>query len=614
LSSRNRGASIICKALLKYGYVGFRLEILEYCPSSIVQAREQFYIDKLNPEYNILKIAGSFLGYKHNEASLKFKREVMLGRKLSKDQLEKMAENNPYRVPLVLSNTVTGKREEFSSMAKVALFLGVHVTTVKRYLINNKPYNGYMITKATYSLDISSSSSLTNKSQAILLTHSVLGITKQFPTMKAACEFLDISHRRLFNYLKNNEYTDGQEVIKEYIDIFILYFKKGLSCERFNKFIYLIFIFPVFPFSFSLNNVSSLRTHNLFYQSKGKFSNYGLTAVTRRAFSNASSNDGFSTTVTRRAFSNTLIKDDSYTNSSEVFSNLDIILNPNWVTGFMDAESCFSISIVINPDLKMGWTVKAIFILGLHKKDRMILELLQKFFGVGNIKPQGKDSVQYRVTSIKDLMGVIIPHFEKFPLITQKRADFILFKQVVNLMNNKEHLTIEGFKKIINIKASINKGVPTSLKSAFPSIVPVKRPNVENIVISDPYWIAGFTSGDGCFTINMTKYIQLVFLISQHSRDKELMENLISYLGCGTLRSSANKDFVEIRVTKLEDLTGIIIPFFKKYPIIGVKALDFADWCKAVEIVKDKSHRNIEGLKEISQIKAGINKGRNKSD
>nr|ATI20522.1 hypothetical protein [Juglanconis juglandina] len=103
LSSSKRGASIICKALLKYGYVGFKLEILEYCPSSIVLTREQFYIDKFNPEYNILKVAGSNLGYKYSEASLKlmslgskswnelevlkFKREVILGRKLSKDHL-----------------------------------------------------------------------------------------------------------------------------------------------------------------------------------------------------------------------------------------------------------------------------------------------------------------------------------------------------------------------------------------------------------------------------------------------------------------------------------------------------------------------------------------------
>lgn len=134
LSSSKRGTSIICKALLKYGYKGFRLEILEYCPNSIVLAREQFYIDNLNPEYNIPSgVAGSILGYKHSEVSLKLKREVMLGRKLSKDHLEKMAKNSPYRVPLILSNTVTGKREEFASMTKAALFLGVHRTTVEKY-------------------------------------------------------------------------------------------------------------------------------------------------------------------------------------------------------------------------------------------------------------------------------------------------------------------------------------------------------------------------------------------------------------------------------------------------------------------------------------------------
>jgi group I intron endonuclease len=236
LSSNRRGASLICKALLKYGYVGFRLEILEYCPRSILLAREQFYIDKLNPEYNILKLAGSNLGYKHNEVSLKLmsiaskrrneseevlklKREVMLGRKLSKDQLEKMAINNPFRVPVILSNLETGKREEFTSMIRAAQFLGVDMTTVKRYLINNKPCKGYNITKATSSLD-SSSSNLTNSRQAVLLTNSVSGITKEFSSMKAAYQFLEISHKGLLNYLKNNEssVSNGQvKTIKGYI-------------------------------------------------------------------------------------------------------------------------------------------------------------------------------------------------------------------------------------------------------------------------------------------------------------------------------------------------------------------------------------------------------------
>jgi group I intron endonuclease len=235
LSSSKRGASLICKALLKYGFAGFRLEILEYCPISIVLDREQFYIDKLNPEYNILKIAGSNLGYKHSEASLKlmsdasksrneseevlkFKREIMLDRKLSEDHLERMAKNNPFRVPIILSNIETGENKEFTSLIQAALFLGVHTTTVKRYLVNNKPYKGYMITKVRSSLDSSSASSLTNSKQAVQLTNSVTGITKQFSTMKAAYQFLGISPRRLLNYLNNDKSTNGQvSTIKGYI-------------------------------------------------------------------------------------------------------------------------------------------------------------------------------------------------------------------------------------------------------------------------------------------------------------------------------------------------------------------------------------------------------------
>jgi len=239
LSSSKRGASLICKALLKYGYAGFRLEILEYCPRAIVLNREQFYMDKLNPEYNILKIAGSNLGYKHSEASLKlmsdasksrneseevlkFKREVMLGRKLSKDHLEGMIKNNPFRVPIILSNIESGENKEFTSMIQAALFLGVHMTTVKRYLVNNKPCKGYMITKALSSKldDYSSPSSLTNSWQAVELTNSVTGITKQFSTMRAAYQFLGVSPRRLSNYFKNNNSlsTNGQvSTIKGYI-------------------------------------------------------------------------------------------------------------------------------------------------------------------------------------------------------------------------------------------------------------------------------------------------------------------------------------------------------------------------------------------------------------
>ena len=55
----------IYKAIIKYGYANFKLEILEYCDISVLLLREQYFIDNLKPEYNILSKAGSNLGYKH---------------------------------------------------------------------------------------------------------------------------------------------------------------------------------------------------------------------------------------------------------------------------------------------------------------------------------------------------------------------------------------------------------------------------------------------------------------------------------------------------------------------------------------------------------------------
>lgn len=61
---------IICQSLLKYGYGNFALEIIEYCDPSLAVSREQYYMDLLKPEYNILKTAGSSLGFKHSEETI----------------------------------------------------------------------------------------------------------------------------------------------------------------------------------------------------------------------------------------------------------------------------------------------------------------------------------------------------------------------------------------------------------------------------------------------------------------------------------------------------------------------------------------------------------------
>jgi len=93
--------------------------------------------------------------------------------------------------------------------------------------------------------------------------------------------------------------------------------------------------------------------------------------------------------------------------------------------------------------------------------------------------------LQYRVESIKDLLK-IIKFFDKYPLITKKQGDFILFKLAVNLALNKEHITNEGLNKIIAIKASINRGLSQKLKEAFPNVIPVNKPLILDLPVPNP--------------------------------------------------------------------------------------------------------------------------------
>ena len=64
---KSKSSFIISRALIKYEYSNFSVTILEYCDKSDLNIREQYYFDKLNPQYNILKIAGSSKDFKRSE-------------------------------------------------------------------------------------------------------------------------------------------------------------------------------------------------------------------------------------------------------------------------------------------------------------------------------------------------------------------------------------------------------------------------------------------------------------------------------------------------------------------------------------------------------------------
>jgi len=102
---------------------------------------------------------------------------------------------------------------------------------------------------------------------------------------------------------------------------------------------------------------------------------------------------------------------------------------------------------------------------------------------VGNIvKRSNRNSATYCVQNIKDLTNVIIPHFNKYSLLTQKKADFILFSRCIDTLLNNLHLDIKDIEKILSLKSSMGKniGLSQSLNIMFPNIIAADRPVVNS--------------------------------------------------------------------------------------------------------------------------------------
>jgi LAGLIDADG endonuclease len=128
-------------------------------------------------------------------------------------------------------------------------------------------------------------------------------------------------------------------------------------------------------------------------------------------------------------------------------------------------------------------------------------------------------------------------------LLTQKAADFKLFIQIIELILNKEHLTLEGLQKIINIRASMNFGLSDLQKAEFSNFKSVERQIFNTKNIPDPNWIADFVCGEGSFEViiknsksnKIGHQVRLRFSIAQHERDINLMFLIWNYLGSGKI-------------------------------------------------------------------------------
>lgn len=128
-----------------------------------------------------------------------------------------------------------------------------------------------------------------------------------------------------------------------------------------------------------------------------------------------------------------------------------------YLSGFVDGEGSFNISLRKKKDYRIGW--QPVLSFNVSQRERTLLDWMKAYFRCGIVKRRKDGLHSYDVTNPKDLLNRIIPFFEKYYFLSQrKKENFMLFKKAVDLMVNKRHLKLKGFKELLDIRAKINKG------------------------------------------------------------------------------------------------------------------------------------------------------------
>jgi LAGLIDADG endonuclease len=293
-------------------------------------------------------------------------------------------------------------------------------------------------------------------------------------------------------------------------------------------------------------------------------------------------------------------------------------LNPWFITGFTDGEGCFAINIY-KATTAIGWSVGLIFMLVAKNNPSNLgmFEEIKNFFGVGSIKVEKNGSViRYWVTGLQDCL-IIRNHFISYPLMTYKLVHFLLWSSIIDIIITKAHLNLRGFLQIVALKAHFPKGLSQKLLLGFPNYSPIVAPNfLPDFSHLNIHWIAGFINADGSFSItnykqnySQTKEICSISIrITQHNRSKSTLEAIQKFFNYGSIYS--NKNGVSNYIIRSIKLINNFIERFEETQLLGAKALDYADFCKAVWLMNNKSHLTPEGLAEFKTIAAGMNSTR----
>ena len=242
-----------------------------------------------------------------------------------------------------------------------------------------------------------------------------------------------------------------------------------------------------------------------------------------------------------------------------------------WLVGFTDGDGNFSITHQGN---KWGLSYK----LTQSRYNLRVLHYVKKQLTVGSITKDNTKG-QFFIRDRKTIETIILPIFEKYPLLTSKYFDYLRFKKALEVLNDFSLAKEDKDLKLLDLK---NSKLPSNYKSPAWNNVYLPLDNVNTIgnIMSKP-WLVGFIEAEGSFYLT-NKYSNRIvhgFGLTQKLDEIVLQAVALILHISNTVRYKEIHNYYILDTTNSRAIENVII-FFKD-TMKGVKSLEYRIWARS---------------------------------
>ena len=277
-------------------------------------------------------------------------------------------------------------------------------------------------------------------------------------------------------------------------------------------------------------------------------------------------------------------------------------------------------------DTGLGIRPKPIFVLTQDISEEKMFKSLHAYLECGYIT-KNKTCVSLYITSLAALSKVLFPILDKYPLKYGKLSAYLIFKNIVEQMLNKNHLNLEGLIDIINQTFKLNAETARRTDASKDNLIkflqskhgklPEPISKTMQLRLEDTQeslaldFVAGLIDGDGSFNITFQikphRRVRVNFTVIQETSCKNLLNELKSYFSCGNVYDlpSASSRF---QVEKVDLILSNIRPILDRVKLNTYKANMYTILIKVCELIKTNGYKTDDAFREIVELAYDSNK------